>query len=85
MIRRFFDAWNRRRPEKFDNLIKIDVVRHCDATPGVEARSLDEIKEFLAQDTAFFPDSVQTVKLLVVTGCARSPPLRPRWGACHFT
>ena len=55
VIRRFFDAWNSRRPEAFDDLITPDVVRHCDATPGVEARSLDDIKGFLAQDTATFP------------------------------
>jgi predicted ester cyclase len=45
-----------------------DVIRHCDATPGLEARSLDQIKEFLVQDTAIFPDSVQTIKLLIAEG-----------------
>src|SRR5271169_5891706 len=68
VIRRFFDAWNSRRPEAFDDLITPDVVRHCEATPGVEARSLDQIKEFLRQDTVVFPDSVQTIKLLVAEG-----------------
>jgi ketosteroid isomerase-like protein len=37
VIRRFFDAWNSRRPEAFDDLMTPDVVRHCDATPGVGA------------------------------------------------
>jgi len=60
-IRRFFDAWNSRQAEAFDDLIAQDVVRHCEATPGVEARSL-------RQDTAVFPDSVQTIKLLVAEG-----------------
>ena len=68
VIRRFFDAWNSRQPEAFDNLLTADVVRHCEATPGVEGRSLDQIKEFLRQDTAVFPDSVQTIKLLVAEG-----------------
>jgi predicted ester cyclase len=68
VIQRFFDGWNNRRPEAFDDLVKSDVVRHCDATPGVEVRSLDQIKEFLAQDTAIFPDSVQTIKLLIAEG-----------------
>jgi len=68
VIRRFFDAWNSRQPDAFDDLIAPDVVRHCEATPGVEARSLDQIKEFLRQDTAIFPDSVQTIKLLVAEG-----------------
>lgn len=64
-IRLFFDAWNKRRPEAFDDLIKPDVVRHCDATPDIEARGLDQIKGFLVQDTAVSPDSVQTIKLLI--------------------
>ena len=67
-IRRFFDAWNSRQPDAFDELIAPDVVRHCEATPGVEARNLDQVKEFLRQDTAVFPDSVQTIKLLVAEG-----------------
>ena len=37
----------------------------CEATPGIEGRSLGPVKEFLRQDTAVFPDSVQTIKLLV--------------------
>ena len=49
IIRRFFDAWNGRQPDAFDDLIAPDVVRHCEATPGVEARSLDQIKQFLRQ------------------------------------
>jgi len=65
VIRHFFAAWNSRQPEAFDALLTPDVVRHCDATPDVEARSISQIKEFLAQDTAVFPDSVQTIKLLV--------------------
>ena len=68
IIRRFIDAWNSRQPDAFDDLIAQDVVRHCEATPGSEARSLDQIKAFLQQDTAVFPDSVQTIKLLVAEG-----------------
>ena len=65
VIRRFFDAWNHRQADAFDDLIARDVVRHCDATPSVEARSLDQVKEFLRQDTEVFPDSVQTIQLLL--------------------
>jgi predicted ester cyclase len=43
-------------------------VRHCDATPDVGARSLDDIKGFLAQDTAIFPESAQTIKFLITEG-----------------
>jgi steroid delta-isomerase-like uncharacterized protein len=68
VVRRFFDAWNSRQPNDFDDVIARDVVRHCEATPGVEARSLDQVKEFLRQDTAVFPDSTQTIKFLVAEG-----------------
>jgi ketosteroid isomerase-like protein len=68
VIRRFFNAWNGRQPDAFDEVIAPDVVRHCEATPGVEARNLDQVKEFLRQDTAVFPDSVQTIKLLGAEG-----------------
>lgn len=68
VIWRFIDAWNSRQPDLFDDLIAPDVVRHCEATPGVEACNLDQVKEFLRQDTAVFPDSVQTIKLLVAEG-----------------
>ena len=59
IIRRFFDAWNSRQPEAFDELIAPDVVRHCEATPGLDVRSLDQVKEFLQLDTGAFPDSVK--------------------------
>ena len=39
-----------------------------EATPGVDARNLHQVKEFLRQDTAVFPDSVQTIKLMVAEG-----------------
>ncbi len=56
-MRRFFEAWTSRQPDAFDDLIAPNVVRHCEAIPGVEARSLDQVKEFLRQDTAVFPNS----------------------------
>jgi len=68
VTRRFFDAWNSREVDAFDDIVAPDVVRHCDATPGVEGRSLEHIKEFLRQDSAIFPDSTQTIKLLVAEG-----------------
>ena len=68
VIRRFFEAWNSRQPEAFDELVAPDVVRHCQATPGLDVGSLDQLKEFLRLDTEVFPDSVQTVKHLVAEG-----------------
>jgi steroid delta-isomerase-like uncharacterized protein len=68
VIRRFFEAWNNRQPEKFDDLIAPGVVRHCQATPDVKVRSLDQLKEFLQQNTAIFPDSWQTIVEMVAEG-----------------
>lgn len=61
VIQQFFDAWNGRRADTFGEFLAPDVVRHCEATPGLEAQSLDDITEFLRLDTAAFPDSVQTI------------------------
>ena len=68
VIRRFLEAWNSRRPEVFDELVAPDVLRHCEATPDLEVRSLDQLKEFLRRDTEVFPDSVQTIQHLVAEG-----------------
>jgi steroid delta-isomerase-like uncharacterized protein len=68
VICRFIDAWNNRRPEVFDELIAADVIRHCQATPAVEVRNLAQLKEFLRQDTAIFPDSRQTIVHMVAEG-----------------
>ena len=68
VIRRFFEAWNSRRPEAFDELAAPDVVRHCQATPGLDVFNLDQLKKFLKLDTNVFPDSVQTIKHLVAEG-----------------
>ena len=68
LIQRFFDAWNKRQPDAFDDLVAPDVVRHCEATPGLESWGLDQVKEFLQLDTAIFPELVQTIKLLVAEG-----------------
>jgi len=68
VIRRFLEAWNNRQPEAFDDLIAHDVVRHCQATPTVEVQNLDQLKRFLQQDTAIFPDSRQTIVEMVAEG-----------------
>jgi steroid delta-isomerase-like uncharacterized protein len=68
VVHRFVEAWNNRQPNKFDELIAPDVVRHCQATPALEVRSLDQLKQFLQQDTAIFPDSKQTIVRLVAEG-----------------
>ena len=71
VIRRFFDAWNSRRPE--GQLRRPHPAGRCPPlrpqhAEDVGARNLDDIKGFLAQDTAIFSDSVQTIELLIAEG-----------------
>jgi ketosteroid isomerase-like protein len=68
VIRRFFEAWNSRRPEALDELAAPDVVRHCQAPPGLDILSLDQVKACLRLDTEVFPDFVQTIEHLVAEG-----------------
>lgn len=68
VIGRFLEAWNNREADMFDQLVAADVVRHCQATPAVEIRNLAQLKDFLRQDSAIFPDSVQTIMHLVAEG-----------------
>jgi steroid delta-isomerase-like uncharacterized protein len=68
VIHRFFDAWNSRQSEALDELVAPDVLRHCEATPGLDVRNRDQLKEFLRLDTGVFPDSVQTIKHIVAEG-----------------
>jgi steroid delta-isomerase-like uncharacterized protein len=68
VVRRFWEAMNRHQLDALDDLIAADVVRHCQATPGVDVRSLHQLKDFLRQDTAVFPDSTQTITHLVAEG-----------------
>lgn len=61
-------ALNAHRLDLLDELVTPDFVRHCQATPGAEVRSLDEFKDFQRQDTAAFPDSHQTLKHVIAEG-----------------
>ena len=68
VIQRFLDAWNRRQPEALDDLVVPNVVRHCQATPAVIIQNLDQLKDFMRQDTVVFPDSVQTLSYAAAEG-----------------
>lgn len=68
LVRRFGEAMNGRRLDLLDDIVAPDFVRHCQATPQIEVRSLEAFKEYLRQDFAAFPDSVQTLELQVAEG-----------------
>ena len=47
-----------------DRVIAEDYVRHCQATPDIQVRSLEQLKAFLAADRAAVPDvSLEVVHL----------------------
>jgi predicted ester cyclase len=68
LVRRFGEAMNTRRLDLLDDIVAPHFIRHCQATPQVDVRSLQGFKEFLRQDNAVFPDSVQTLRHQVAEG-----------------
>jgi steroid delta-isomerase-like uncharacterized protein len=68
LVRRFGEAMNTRQFDLLDELVAAGFVRHCQATPEVDVRSLQGFKDFLRQDAAVFPDSVQTLQHIVAEG-----------------
>lgn len=68
LVRRFGEAMNSRQLDILDDIVDPHFIRHCQATPDVDVRSLQGFKEFLRQDTAVFPDSIQTARHAVAEG-----------------
>ena len=64
-VRRFIEAMNNREFAILDQLLAPNVVRHCQATPGIQVRSLDDFKEFLRRDFEAFPDAHQELHILI--------------------
>ena len=60
LVTELFDAMNDRELSRLDAIVAANFVRHCEATPDVEVRSLEDFKAFLDAYTAVFPDNVQT-------------------------
>ncbi len=68
LARRFGEAINSRGFDLLDEIVSPDFVRHCQATPQVQVRSLEAFKAFLQEDASTFPDSVQTLRHAVAEG-----------------
>jgi len=68
LVRRFGEVMNSRQFHRLDELLAPGVVRHCQATPEVTVRSLEEFKAYLKNDEAVFPDSIQTLRHIVAEG-----------------
>lgn len=65
-----WDAMNTRQHDALDDLIAVDVVRHCPATPDIQIRNLDEFRAFLRGFDEAFPDNVQTLTRMVADDTA---------------
>jgi len=65
---KMINAINERNYDMLDEIIAPDIVRHCQATPNLTIRSLDEFKEFLKVDGKTFPDSHITTEILIAEG-----------------
>ena len=68
LVRRLEDAMNARQPDLLDDILTTDVVRHCQATPGLSITDREQFKDFLQQDAATVPDNVQTFTQVLVDG-----------------
>ena len=62
------EAVNSRNWAALDTQIVANYVRHCQATPEVQVRSLEDFKVYLRQDVATFPDSRITIDKVVAEG-----------------
>ncbi len=68
VVQRFIEAINNRDFNTLDELVAPNLVRHSQATPGINVRSLDDFKQFLRQDLETFPDAHQEVNMMIAEG-----------------
>ncbi len=86
IARRFGDALNSRNLNALDDVVDPGFVRHSQATPGIEIRSLAEFKRFLQDDWAGVPDGRTSVRFLVAEGdlvamyCTYAGTQTGQWG-----
>lgn len=86
VVRRFAEALNNHNLDLLDNVVASQFVRHCQATPSIEVRSLDDFKRFLQDDWRGVPDGQTKVQLLIAEGdfvafyCTYSGTQTGQWG-----
>ena len=68
LVRSFVSTVNNRTYDVFDDIVRSDFVRHCQATPQVNVRSLEEFKAFVLQDLETFPDGRVEMTQLIAEG-----------------
>ena len=86
IVRRFGDALNSHNLDVLDDLVDPGFVRHSQATPWIQIRSLDEFKRFLQDDWSGVPDGQTTPRFLVAEGdlvalyCTYAGTQTGQWG-----
>ena len=91
LVRRCGEAINDHRLDLLDELVAPDFVRHCQATPWVQVRSLDDFKRFLKECRAGVPDERATPRFLIAEGdyvalyATYTGTHRGRWGPIQPT
>ena len=68
LVRRFAEAVNTGNHDLLDEIVAPDFVRHCQATPEVNVRSLADFRQFDADSRATFPDQRIDAEHLVAEG-----------------
>jgi len=68
IVQRFGEAQNNHRLDLLDDIVAPGFVRHCQATPWVQIRSLEDFKHFLKEDRAAVPDGQVTPRFLLAEG-----------------
>ena len=68
VVCRFGEALNHHDLDALDDLVTPDFMRHSQATPWIQIRSLEEFKRFLLDDWTGVPDARVTPRFLVAEG-----------------
>jgi steroid delta-isomerase-like uncharacterized protein len=68
VIQGFVAAGNNRDFDRLSRYVADDVVRHCQATPGLEVTNLGQFIAFMEADVAVCPDSRVDVQQMVAEG-----------------
>jgi predicted ester cyclase len=83
---RFGEALNNRNLDMLDDLVLPDFVRHSQATPWIEVRSLDQFKRHLEDDWKGVPDQQTAMRFQVAEGdlvalyCTYAGTQTGQWG-----
>ncbi len=68
VVERFVEVMNSQDFDLLDDLVAPDLVRHSQATPELNIRSLEEFKQFLQQTLEAFPDTHQEINMMIAEG-----------------